>query len=272
MNYLWFSLIVVVCYLIGNINFARIVARVFKKEDITTKGSGNPGTMNMLRNYGMGCAALTLFLEALKAGIPSIVCGYIFAPQGLFEVAFFTAGVSVVLGHNFPVFYKFKGGKAIACTFGMFIFSPLWYVGLIMFVVCCVFLYFVDYGFLASLIYVTSLTIAWIIRLAILQPAWWWVVIILIVINLFFCYFMNRSNIIRFAKGTENRTNFKQKVDKLFGKKEKVEQMEQPPEKEIIIEENEPQQPEQEIVVEEGAQSETETTQEENNEKDGGEA
>lgn len=251
MIYLWFSLVVVVCYLIGNINFARILARCFKKEDITTKGSGNPGTMNMLRNYGIGYAALTLFLEALKSGIPSLVCGYIFASQGLFEVAFFTAGVSVVLGHNFPVFYKFKGGKAIACTAGMFLFSPLWYVGLIMFVLCCVFLYFVDYGFVASLIFVTSLSVAWVIRLAILQPTLWWVSVILIAFNLFFCYFMNRSNIIRLCKGTENQTNFKQKVDKLFGKKEKIVEMEQPPEKEIVVEDDgQREASETEIIVE----------------------
>ncbi len=265
MNYLWFALIVVVCYFIGNINFARIVARIFKKEDITTKGSGNPGTMNMLRNYGVGFAALTLLLECLKSGVPAIVCGYIFAPQGLFEVAFFTAGFSVVLGHNFPVFYKFKGGKGIACIAGTFFFSPLWYVGLIMFVVCCVFLYFVDYGFLASIIFVTTLSIAWIVRLALLQPFMWWVALIIVVLIMLSGYIMHHSNIRRFVKGTEKHTNFKKSVDKLFTKKQKVDSVDETPEKEIIVEDNEPNAPEQEIVVED-ENSESEEKQE----KDGG--
>lgn len=239
MIYYWFILVVVLCYFIGNINFARVIARVFKHEDITTKGSGNPGTMNVLRVYGIGYAVLTLILECIKAGVPAIVCGYIFAGEGMFELAFFTAGISVVLGHNFPVIYKFKGGKGIACTAGMFFFSPLWWVGLIMFVVCCIFLYFVDYAFLASLIFVSALSISWIIYLGLLQPYLWWVCIILIAFNWVLDIAMHHANITRFVKGTENPTNFRQKVNKLFGKKEKIEQIEEKPEKEIIIEDDE---------------------------------
>ena len=238
MIYYWFILVVVVCYFIGNINFARVIARVFKHEDITTKGSGNPGTMNVLRVYGIGYAVLTLLLECLKAGVPALVCGYIFGNYSMFELAFFVAGISVVLGHNFPVIYKFKGGKGIACTAGMFFFSPLWWVGLIMFVVCCVFLYFVDYAFLASLIFVSSLSVAWIVYLSLLQPYLWWVCIILIAFNWLLDIAMHHSNILRFVKGTENPTNFRQKVNKLFGRKEKIEKVDEKPEKEIVIEDD----------------------------------
>ncbi len=238
MIYYWFILVVVVCYFIGNINFARVIARVFKHEDITTKGSGNPGTMNVLRVYGIGYAVLTLLLECLKAGVPALVCGYIFGNYGMFELAFFVAGISVVLGHNFPAIYKFKGGKGIACTAGMFFFSPLWWVGLIMFVVCCVFLYFVDYAFLASLIFVSSLSVAWIVYLSLLQPYLWWVCIILIAFNWLLDIAMHHSNILRFVKGTENPTNFRQKVNKLFGRKEKIEKVDEKPEKEIVIEDD----------------------------------
>ena len=238
MIYYWFILVVVVCYFIGNINFARVIARVFKHEDITTKGSGNPGTMNVLRVYGIGYAVLTLLLECLKAGVPALVCGYIFGDYGMFELAFFVAGISVVLGHNFPAIYKFKGGKGIACTAGMFFFSPLWWVGLIMFVVCCVFLYFVDYAFLASLIFVSSLSVAWIVYLSLLQPYLWWVCIILIALNWLLDIEMHHSNILRFVKGTENPTNFRQKVNKLFGRKEKIEKVDEKPEKEIVIEDD----------------------------------
>lgn len=239
MNWLWFSLIVVVCYFIGNVNFARVIARLFKHEDITTKGSGNPGMMNVLRNYGIGYAMLTLLLESIKAGVPALVCGYIFAGQGLFELAFFTAGFSVILGHNFPVVYKFKGGKGIACTFGMFLFSPLWWLSIAMFFVWAIFLYFVDYAFLATLGFVTTLTISWIIRLCLLQPQLWWVSLIILCINILLDVFLHRSNFVRLSKGIENHTNFSDKIKKLFNVSKKEASTDDAPEKEIIIEDEE---------------------------------
>lgn len=239
MIYYWFFLVVPVCYLIGNINFARIVARFAKHDDITTKGSGNPGTMNMLRTYGIGAALLTLVLEIIKAGVPALICGYIFAEFGIFDLAFFVAGFSVVLGHNFPVFYKFKGGKGIACAFGMFLFSPLWWLALVLFVVWSIFLYFVDHAFLATLGCIFSLTIAWVCRLAILQPTLWWVAVIILLVNFAMDLLLHRSNFLRLFKGTENTTGFKQKINKLFTKKQKVEEVDTTPEKEIIIEDDE---------------------------------
>ena len=63
---LYFAIIVVVCYLIGNVNFAKIVVKIGKKEDITKKGSGNPGTMNVLRNYGILMGAFVLLRSVPK--------------------------------------------------------------------------------------------------------------------------------------------------------------------------------------------------------------
>lgn len=236
MTGLWFCLMIVVCYFVGNINFARAIARVWKHDDITKRGSGNPGAMNVLRVYGIGPFIATVLCEGLKAAVPAISCGYIFASQGLFEVAFFTAGFSVILGHNFPVVFKFKGGKGIMCIIGMFCFSPLWYLGLIFAFLYLVFLYFVDYAFLASLIYVFLLTLAWIIYLCILQPYLWWVAMIILIVNFLLAIFMHRSNIARFVKGAENHTGFKEKLKKLFAKKQKVEAESQTTEKEIVIE------------------------------------
>ena len=67
----------VVSYLIGNINFARIFSWAFAKKDITTVGSKNPGTMNMLRTRGFGEAILTLVMEAIKSGVPALVSYYL---------------------------------------------------------------------------------------------------------------------------------------------------------------------------------------------------
>ncbi len=258
MIYYWLILVVVVSYFIGNISFARIFSKILKNEDITQKGSGNPGTMNMLRVYGLGFAILTLLGDALKSGITALVCGYLFAPYNLFELAFFVSGTAIILGHNFPVIYKFKGGKGVASLFGMFMFSPLWYVSLIMFLICGVFLYFVDYAFMASMTFVFSLGIAWIVALAIIQPMWWWICIILIVFNLLLCLFMHRSNLVRFFKGTENPTFFREKINKVFKKKQSVETNEVQPEKEIIITEEEQHRVEQENMKENNSNADKE--------------
>ncbi len=238
MNWLWFSLIIVVCYFIGNINFSRIVARFIKHEDITTKGSGNPGFTNMLRNYGIWIAMLTFLLEAVKVAIPTLICGYLFAPQGLFEVAYFTAGLAIVLGNDFPVFYKFKGGKGIACEIAVFLFSPLWYVALVMCLVYVAVVYCVDYGVIGSFVFISVCSVAWLVRLCVLTPRLWWVVIIIVLIMLALCFIMNRTNIVRLMKGTENHTGFRDKLNNLFKKKQKVEKVAESPEKEIVVDDN----------------------------------
>ena len=114
----------VVSYLIGNINFARIFSWAFAKKDITTVGSKNPGTMNMLRTRGFGEAILTLVMEAIKCGVPALVSYYLIGHfyTGYADLAFFIAGFAAIVGHCFPVFYKFKGGKAWLAPLGFSLF------------------------------------------------------------------------------------------------------------------------------------------------------
>ena len=215
MNWLWFSLVIIVCYLIGNVNFARVIARVFKHEDITTKGSGNPGMMNMLRNYGIGYALLTLLLESIKAGVPALVCGYIFASQGLFEVAFFTAGFSVVLGHNFPVFYKFKGGKGIAATAGVVFSTFDWRIILTCLVLFTIVVAVTRYVSLGSLVMVTTFITMWIIfgqlgtDVGHLTGAALYESYILVGIFVLLAYIRHKDNIVRLVNGKENKLGHK---------------------------------------------------------------
>ena len=122
----WFALMAVVCYLIGSINFAYLVSKL-KKQDIRKEGSGNPGTMNMFRTFGWQIGLLTFLLDAFKGGIPAVISYFIFKNyyfEGtLVLVSDFTrylCGVSVIVGHIFPCFMKFKGGKGIASTLGLF--------------------------------------------------------------------------------------------------------------------------------------------------------
>ena len=108
-------------YFAGNISFARIISKAIHS-DITMLGSGNPGTMNMTRNYGWKIGLLTLFLDLLKATIPCLLARIL--GEHFFidytNILVYTTGLAVVLGHDFPVFYKFRGGKGVACTLGIF--------------------------------------------------------------------------------------------------------------------------------------------------------
>ncbi len=105
-------LVVVLSYLLGSINFAYITARI-KGIDISSEGSGNPGTSNVLRTLGKGSAAIVLFGDLLKGAIPII---YFYQDR-----YFLIYGLAAVIGHIYSVFYKFKGGKGVATYLGVYI-------------------------------------------------------------------------------------------------------------------------------------------------------
>jgi len=226
------SLAIVLGYFIGNINFARIFARAFSGKEITELGSKNPGTMNMLRSRNFGEAMLTLLFETIKAGVPALICYFIFehTSEGFGEIAYFSVAIAVVLGHCFPVIYRYKGGKGVACTFGMFLFHPnFWWIALVGFAAGFIMFLFIRYAFIVTLtfgvivpsVYASiyfSVTIAW---------QWYVPIIILIWLNFLLLLFLHRSNIKRLAQGKENEIDFAKKLAEI-GKKKK----EQPKEEE----------------------------------------
>ena len=105
-------LVVILSYLLGSINFAYITARM-KGIDISSEGSGNPGTSNVLRTLGKGSAAIVLFGDLLKGAIPII---FFYQDQ-----YFLVYGLAAVVGHIYPVFYRFKGGKGVATYVGVYV-------------------------------------------------------------------------------------------------------------------------------------------------------
>ena len=135
-----YVILVIAGYFIGNISFAIILSKTEKK-DITKMGSGNPGTMNMLRNFGAKLGALTLLLDTLKSAIPCLVGLLVFNQFNFGYEALYSVGIAVILGHMFPVCRKFKGGKGMASALGVFIVAnPLW--TFVCFVVAFIYLYF----------------------------------------------------------------------------------------------------------------------------------
>lgn len=146
-------LIVVLSYLFGNLSFARYISRA-KKNDITKLGSGNPGSTNMLRNFGFKIGLLNLILDMLKGLVPTLVTYLIFKN----DVYLYIAGVSAIMGHIYPVVYKFKGGKGIATMIGVFfVANPL--LTLIVVVIAAISWLLFQYGSIASFICVTALTV-----------------------------------------------------------------------------------------------------------------
>ena len=105
-------LVVIVSYLLGSINFAYITSRI-KGIDISSEGSGNPGTSNVLRTLGKGSAAIVLLGDLLKGAIPII---FFYQDQ-----YFLVYGLAAVVGHIYPVFYRFKGGKGVATYVGVYV-------------------------------------------------------------------------------------------------------------------------------------------------------
>ncbi|MBR5599639.1 MAG: glycerol-3-phosphate 1-O-acyltransferase PlsY [Alphaproteobacteria bacterium] len=136
-------------YFVGSIPFGLILTRMAGYGDIRKIGSGNIGATNVLRTGNKGLALLTVLCDAFKAGIAAFVAGHIFAGENG-VTASLVAGAFGVLGHNFPVWLKFKGGKGVASTFG-FILMTCWPVALIALAIWLIMAFTFKYSSLSAL-------------------------------------------------------------------------------------------------------------------------
>lgn len=228
----WQCLIMVaVGYLIGCFNFARVISGA-KKRDITKIGSGNPGTMNMTREFGVKIGLLTFFCDAFKGGIPAtigffIYKDFVFAGTQTLVSDFvrYLVGVSVIIGHIFPVTMHFKGGKGIASTLGLFWLclacENAWLLpigfGFLLFV--AFYIVFTEWGSMGSLIGVSGFTV-WqgiIFFLRYQETLSSWIVVsifmMLLAINLL-TWIAHKKNIMRLLSGEEHRTSVKKMLKK----------------------------------------------------------
>lgn len=228
----WFLLAAAVCYLIGCFNFAVLISH-FKKKDIREVGSGNPGTMNMTRTFGMKVGAVNFFLDLIKGGVPAlagylIFKDYVFAGTDILVADFarYFFGVFIIIGHIFPVFMKFKGGKGIASTFGMFVFAlscERWWFFFILVVLHFAILGYIaltEWGSMGSLLGVAGFTVwqavIFVLRYSknLLQG---WVIAIfglLLLINLL-TWIAHHKNIYRLLAGEERRTRVIKRKNKI---------------------------------------------------------
>lgn len=114
---LGFALILIVSYLLGSVNFALVISKLFYHDDIRTHGSGNAGTTNVLRTYGRGAAIATFFGDGLKGVAAILIACAVFGGTFYCPAAAYLAALFAILGHIFPCFAKFHGGKGFATSF-----------------------------------------------------------------------------------------------------------------------------------------------------------
>lgn len=216
MKYLYYVLAGAVSYFVGNLTFARLIAKA-NHGDVTKSGSGNPGTLNTWRGFGFWAGILTFVLDMLKGLIVSLGAYFLFNHFGMNgEVALYIAGFSAILGHTFPIIFKFKGGKGIATSIGVF-FVANWKVALIAFIVMLLGMIFVKYASIFTIGFVEFMSI-W--EVCFCNPANW-VNYILIALITFLVLFCHRGNIKRLIQGTENKTELWKMVCGLNKKKNK---------------------------------------------------
>ena len=138
-------------YLVGSLSFAVIVRQVMGLNDPRTYGSKNPGATNVLRSGSKVAAVVTLLLDAFKGWLPVMLVKWFGEPYGLSDGTVAMVGLAAFLGHLFPVFFRFVGGKGVATALGV-LPATSWILGLATGITWLVIAYFFRYSSLASLV------------------------------------------------------------------------------------------------------------------------
>ncbi len=190
-------------YLLGSISFSLLVVSRLEQQDIRRLGSGNAGATNVLRVVGARAGALTLFLDVAKGALPV----WLGLRLGVSEMLLGTIALAVVVGHVFPIYHGFRGGKGVATAAGSlgFLEPRALMVSVILFVIV---LAVTRYVSLASILGVAAFPVAATIlaRPLDVDPTPWWVLISSAAIALI-VVIKHRINLARLLRGTEQRIN-----------------------------------------------------------------
>lgn len=207
----------VVSYLLGSINFAIIITKLFTKKDIRDFGSGNAGMTNVLRTVNKNAAALTLVGDFLKGVVGAAFSRFVFA--ALFTgteliPAIDGAYIGVIfamLGHLFPVFYQFRGGKGISVCGGAILVAD-WRVFLLILLTFLIFTLTSKYVSLGSIMASTGYTVyTFVLRFFLDRDPHFLIYTLLALVATFFTIYKHKANIKRLLNGTENKLGSKGK-------------------------------------------------------------
>lgn len=210
-------------YLIGSISFGRILS-AGQKVDVTKQGSGNTGATNMLRTYGAKLGLLTLLLDLIKGIVPALVGYFAFGGAGAIPdsyIGLYACGLAAVLGHIFPLYYKFKGGKAAATACGVFLVAqPV--IALCAFVLCVGLAMITRYVSPMSLLFIL-INVVWqccfMPEFVVYLPSVSVPVVLIVVALGCAVWAAHWQNIVRLVKGQENRTDIWGKITEKLHKK-----------------------------------------------------
>ena len=199
-------------YLIGSLSFAVIVSRIMGLNDPRTYGSKNPGATNVLRSGSKAAAVVTLLLDALKGWLPVVLVTWFGQPYGLEEGTAAAVGLAAFLGHLFPVFFRFQGGKGVATALGVLL-AFNWILGLAVAASWLIVAFFFRYSSLASLVaavfapvyYLFGDGVVWRLN----KP-----MMLAMCVMTFLLIWRHALNISRLVKGTESRLGGKKEPEK----------------------------------------------------------
>ena len=201
---MWLSVLltVLIGYLLGNLNGAVIMSHLLSHKDIRQQGSGNAGLTNFLRVYNPGCGVMVICIDMLKAVAACLLGKLLLAPYGYSQEGLMVGGLAVVLGHDFPAFLGFHGGKGVLSGVTVALVAD-WRCGLIALGVFALCLFFTRYVSLSSILGTLSFAVAfgiihWGNPFVVTAG---WIVALLIVV-------MHKDNIARLLKGTEKKATF----------------------------------------------------------------
>lgn len=201
-------LIAVACaYLLGSLSFAVIVSRAMGLNDPRTYGSKNPGATNVLRSGSKAAAVVTLLLDGAKGWLPVMLVARYGADYGMHEGTMAMAGLAAFLGHLFPVFFRFQGGKGVATALGVLL-GYSWILGLAVAASWLIVAFFFRYSSLASLVaavfapvyYIFGDGVAWYLDKSVLLA---------VAVMALLLVWRHAQNINRLIKGTESRLGAK---------------------------------------------------------------
>ena len=195
----------VASYLLGNLNGAVIASSVIAHDDVRSHGSGNAGLTNFIRNYGAKSAILVIAIDVGKGVLACFASGMLLAGYGYYEYGVALGALFVILGHDFPVFLHFKGGKGILTGVTVAVMMD-WRIGLFVFGIFLVAYFLTHYVSLGSVLSSGSFGFIY----AYFHWGNWFPIFVGLTLSGLIVW-MHRANIVRLLKGEERKTNLFQK-------------------------------------------------------------
>lgn len=196
------ALICVLGYLLGGINGAILLSKLVEKDDVRRHGSGNAGFTNFFRNYGKRTSLLVILIDAAKAAVSCLLGGWLLGKYGLRTEGMLLGGLAATLGHDFPVFLGFRGGKGIVCGFATALVTD-WRVGLILLAAFALVYFLTHYVSLASVL----CALGFFVSFWLFYPGRPFVLILSGCLSAL-AIFLHRENIGRLVRGQERKTYF----------------------------------------------------------------